>query len=869
MEAKQKILIVDDKAENLFSLKKVLADTQAEFVEALSGNDALIASLNHDFALAILDVQMPEMDGYELAEFLRSEEKTRHMPIIFVSAVYSSDYHVFKGYEAGGVDFLVKPFEARILLSKVNIFLELDRQQKALAESKAHIARQLYELKASEDRFESLVETVPDIVYRIDKKGCFRFLNHAVKRLGYRPEELMGQHFSTLILPVEVDDVSREPAVKKLNGTPKQGGLKLFDERRTGERKTTGLEIRLIPKKGSPDRSATLEAIGGETVVVEVNSAGLYAEDVTLKTKMHLGTVGVIRDITQRKQLEDHLRRSNQELERRVAERTLELVGKNRELMSEIELRKEAEKTVRAAQKRWEEIFEAIGHMAVVVDAGHRITAANRSAVKQTGLTKEALIGARCHDIFHNSGKPVTGCPMENYIKHKTAGSTEMIVEAWDKTFICNSTPVFASNGGFLKLIHIFTDITRRKVLEKELIQAHKMEAIGTLAGGIAHDFNNILSAQIGFSQLALNNAEKGSLMEDDLTEILNCGHRAKELVRQILTFARQSDEEYAHIHLDYIVKEVSKFIRSTIPTSIELKTRVESASSIFANATQIHQVLMNLCTNAAHAMKAEGGVLEISLTDTTADRENPAEINGLEPGAYARIEVSDTGTGIPAGVLEKIYEPYFTTKPQGEGTGMGLAVVQGIVKDIGGRIRLKTAPDQGTVFTILIPVAEKTPPESKAEETSLKTGGGEHILLVDDEESITKVGKRILEGAGYRVTVANKPLEALAGFKEDPGKFDLVMTDLTMPGITGEKLMEKILEIRSDIPVVLCTGYQNKKLLDGDVKGLCSAFVQKPIDQTVLIKTLREVLDGREGKTGIRWRGFSTISAAPAPAGP
>jgi len=556
VEIKQKVLIVDDKSENIFSLKKVLAGIDAQIIEALTGNDALIASLNHEFALTILDVQMPGMDGYELAEFLRSEEKTRSVPIIFMSAVYSSDYHVFRGYETGAVDFLVKPFETKILLNKVNFFLELDRQKRALAASK-------------------------------------------------------------------------------------------------------------------------------ET------------------------------------------------LEKRVAERTHELITQNKRLQAEVERRKKAEKTVRKVQKQWEEIFEAIGHMAVVIDDHHTIIAANRSAVKQIGMPKKEIIGAKCHDILRKSTVPAPDCPMETYIK-EGFNSAEMTIDIFDRTYICTTTPVFEGNGNYTRFIEIYTDITQRKMLEKELLQAHKMEAIGTLAGGIAHDFNNILSVLIGFSQLALKNVEKDSLMEEDLTEILNCGLRAKELVRQILTFARQSDEKYSYIHLDHIVKEVAKFIRSTIPSSIDLKTEVQSTSVVFANPTQIHQVLMNLCTNSAHAMKSDGGILKISLTDERIDKNDTKSIQNPEAGNYVKLEVSDTGTGIAPQVREKIFEPYFTTKAQGEGTGMGLAVVQGIVRDIGGIIKVNTASGLGTVFTVFIPTADNRETDPDREDTMYASKGSESILLVD-----------------------------------------------------------------------------------------------------------------------------------------
>jgi CheY-like chemotaxis protein len=253
----------------------------------------------------------------------------------------------------------------------------------------------------------------------------------------------------------------------------------------------------------------------------------------------------------------------------------------------------------------------------------------------------------------------------------------------------------------------------------------------------------------------------------------------------------------------------------------------------------------MNLCTNSAHAMKKDGGILEMSLTDERIDTADGESIQGPEPGNYVKLEVSDTGTGITPQVMEKMFEPYFTTKNQAEGTGMGLAVVQGIVKAIGGTIKVKTALGQGTVFTIFIPiVTDRRETDSYKEEIMDASTGSESILLVDDEPAITKVGKRMLEEAGYEVSTANNPCDAFDLFKKNPENFDLVMTDMTMPGMNGDKLTEKILEIRPDIPVVLCSGYQNKHVMNAEMKQLWHAFVQKPIKQEIFINTIRKVLD-------------------------
>ena len=295
MNTKPKILLVDDKIENLVALEKILADLDVEFVRATSGNEALKKTLEEGFAIALVDVQMPEMDGYELAQYLRAGEKTRHLPIIFISAVYSDEYYVFKGYDAGAVDYIVKPVNPKILLSKVDVFLQLENN--------------LRELKASEERFKSLVLTIPDIVYRIDRKGFFIFVNDAVKKLGHEPAELVGKHFSEIILPAEVESVSRAIILPKYadKTTGDKNAPKLFDERRAGERKTTDLEIKLVLKDRKELKPGLLLTMGEDVVIVEVNSSGMWEINPYAKKKELIGTVGVIRDITQRKLLEKNL----------------------------------------------------------------------------------------------------------------------------------------------------------------------------------------------------------------------------------------------------------------------------------------------------------------------------------------------------------------------------------------------------------------------------------------------------------------------------------------------------------------------------------------------------------------------------------
>ncbi len=391
-----------------------------------------------------------------------------------------------------------------------------------------------------------------------------------------------------------------------------------------------------------------------------------------------------------------------------------------------------------------------------------------------------------------------------------------------------------------------------RKKLEEQLRHAQKMEAIGTLAGGIAHDFNNILMAIMGYTEITYLKLPEDSKEKQNLKQVIVSANRAKDLVKQILAFSRKSGREMGAVAIETVIAEALKLLKSSIPTTIRIKSCISpDVKPIYGNSTQVHQIIMNLCTNAAHAMREKGGVLEINLEPCEFEAgEELYDGKGLAPGEYVRLTVSDTGHGMEPAVIRRIFEPYYTTKKVGEGTGMGLAVIHGIVKSYQGEVVVYSEPGNGTTFHIFFPVLHENKETSSvlARKSSI-VGGHERILFVDDEKGLVEMAPLMLESLGYNVFATSSSLEALTSFRMKPTDFDLVITDQTMPHMTGVALTAAIRAVRPDIPVIICSGFSDS-INDKNFKALgINAFIMKPFSKKEIAAAIREVLDSKEAQ--------------------
>jgi PAS domain S-box-containing protein len=770
-----KILIVDDDPDELFATSRILKKQDLTVETAGSGSSALelVESYNPDIIL--LDVVMPEMDGFEICRHIKSQKKYDQISIILVSNHRTTPEYVATGLDAGADEFISRPCNVKEFVSRVKSIVRLKTVER--------------ELRVQQQWMHVTLSSIGDGLIATDDTETIVFMNPAAEQItGWNSGDACGQTFESVFHIVDDDTGDRID-------NPIRKALKI------GKAFELKDNVNLLKKQGSQIPIADSVA-----PIKQTN------DDI-------IGGVVIFRDVAEKKQSEKALKKSAQE---------------------------------------WEFLFKAIGQITLVVDPDHRILDANDAAMTHFKMDQADMIGKRCFELFHDSSHPPKTCPMIKALVSKEQEAGEVAISRLDGDHIVSCTPILDDQGKIEKIIHISTDITpfkkaeqERRTIERQLQQAQKLEAIGTLAGGIAHDFNNILSSILGFAEISLEEIDtlSRSALEDNLKEIYNGGKRARDLVRQILTFARrQTQDSLEPVNMGLVIKEVVKFLRSTVPVTIDICHTINTDACVQGDSTRVHQVIMNLCTNAVQAMENTGGKLGIHLNLKHVENQTvgfpPKKLNG----DYLELVVSDTGAGIPETIQNQIFEPYFSTKKSKEGTGLGLSTVLGVVQDCDGTVDYQSNTDVGSRFRVYLPASQQSLVEAEMAVQDLPTGC-ESILFIDDELPIAKMGTRMLSSLGYRVTAFTDSGKAFQMFERNPEKWDIVVSDITMPKITGDDLAQRIREIRSDIPIILCTGYSKRTAgMDNKTLGV-DALCFKPIMIKDLAVTVRQALDTKTKK--------------------
>lgn len=557
----------------------------------------------------------------------------------------------------------------------------------------------------------------------------------------------------------------------------------------------------------------------------------------------------------------EELSRAGHQLEEQVAARTAELAAANDKLINEIELRREANLSLTRSIEEWQSTFDAISDPVTILDKKLEVVIANKAAQTLLSQGEQEIVGRTCHELFAGSGTRCPSCPASSVFDKGLSQEYEVEHQYLGKSLMVSCSAIYDGRE-VMGYVHTAKDITQEKALKKQLAQAQKMEAIATLAGGIAHDFNNILGAILGNADLLLfrlaakpsaGETRRPELTREDIEShiqaIKKAGNRAKDLVSQILAFSRQGKTQRQNAVITPVIKEAVKLLRSSLPANIEIKAELAAdLCHVYCDLSQIHQVFMNLCTNAAQAMAEKGGTLTITLKNLEAGVEDRTRYPDLKAGHYVFLAVEDTGHGMSPEVIDRIFDPFFTTRDVGIGTGMGLAVIHGIISSHDGILDVKSQVDAGSVFTVFFPCVN-VGGEAAHDIILGMPRGIERVLFVDDEEDIVRMSSRMLEYLGYTVYPATSGDQALALLGREDFEVDLLITDYSMPGISGIQLAREVARLRPSLPVMLCSGFSESVVIEEGAKMFVRRFMSKPLDMKKLAVAIREILPVSAGE--------------------
>jgi PAS domain S-box-containing protein len=881
------ILNVDDHDAARYATSRILRQAGYDTIEAANGKEALRLVKKHP-DLVILDVNLPDIDGFEVCRRIKAAPATASIPVLHLSATCFDDESKIRGLEGGADGYLTQPIEPPVLLAYVKALLRGWQAEEALKKKTHDLGERVNELNclygiaklietpdiSLDETLQAVVDLVPP-AWRYPEITCSRILLNGKEWKTKTFKEANWKQSSDIFIHgkrvggLEVYYLEERPEIDEgpfLNAITERLGRHI--ERIQAEEALRESENKFRNLFNNAEVGIFRSRLEG-LEVVEINRKFLDIVGMTLEETLGKPSVNLWADPKEREEMVKRVVRDGsvsafecKMLNKRqgdIRDCLLSLWLHREEGILEgsildVTKRKRAEEALRSSEQKYKSLVENIGIGVAMISPSMEILTLNKKMKEwfpDIDISKRPI----CYEAYNNPPQKdlCTYCP--TCITLKDGGVHESVTDTPIGGKIIHyrivSSPITSDDGKVIAAIEMVEDITERiqaervrANLESQLRQAYKMEAIGTLAGGIAHDFNNVLGIIIGNVELAKDEIPHTNPAHQSLEEARQACLRAKDIVGQILTFSREKKMEFQPVDLKPVVREGLKMLRSSIPTTIDIQENItEASATILGDPSQIYQIIMNLCTNSAHAMEEMGSVLQVRLSSVELDETALEELPELKAGKYVRLTVSDTGEGIKREIIHKIFDPYFTTKAVGKGTGMGLAIVHGIVKEHGGAITVYSEPGQGTTFHVFFPKIESGSEKQTVEFEELPRGN-ERILFVDDEKSLARLGKQMLERLGYEVDSRTSPLETLTAFRDHPDKFDLVITDMTMPQMLGDVLAKQVMEIRPGIPVILCTGFSyridEEKASAMGIKG----FIMKPLAMRELAKTVREILD-------------------------